>query len=515
MSNRAVCYLRSSKDKSDISIDTQRRALHEFAVSRGLVVVDEYADAVESGKDEDRPAWLRLLREMRVPGRPWEYVIALDTSRIARRRLIALQFERDCERHQVRIAYKNLPESDPATEMIIRSVFQAFDEYHSLVSRAKGLAGMRENVRQGWRAGGRAPRGYQLEYTATGAIRDGIAVQKSKLIPDDESELVAAYLRARAGGEMRGQIMARLGIDWPVASLNGMEWQALTYAGHTVWNMHQARDAGQSKSGERRRPRAEWVIQRDTHTPLIGDDEAETILQALETQRATHRRQDAVPYLLTGLLQTPDGRAWAGDAGGYYRLAKGKRISAKRVDEAVMGMVFEGLASGETAEKVAQAMRAAISEPVDGRVVSGLERRLVTLAGQITKTVDLAGRMENPDPVLRRVSELEGERAGVVEKLAQLRRRQAQAEAVEEIGADEVQALLGGLQQELQESGDIIEMRRILSDLLERIELDPDTFAGVLHYRLGGVTLASRRGAELSPVRWPSPLAVGGRRRRA
>ena len=139
MSNRAVCYLRSSKDKSDISIDTQRRALHEFAVSRGLVVVDEYADAVESGKDEDRPAWLRLLREMRAPGRPWEVVIALDTSRIARRRLIALQFERDCERHQVRIAYKNLPESDPATEMIIRSVFQAFDEYHSLVSRAKSF----------------------------------------------------------------------------------------------------------------------------------------------------------------------------------------------------------------------------------------------------------------------------------------------------------------------------------------------------------------------------------------
>ena len=177
MSNRAALYLRSSKDRSDVSIDAQRRALHDLAGQRGLVVAEEYADAVESGKDEDRPAWLRLLRDVRSAARGWEVVLALDTSRIARRRLIALQFERDCERHRVRIVYKNIPDADPATDMVIRSVFQAFDEYHSLVSKAKGLAGMRENVRQGWRAGGRAPRGYQLEYTATGAIRDGQPVQ--------------------------------------------------------------------------------------------------------------------------------------------------------------------------------------------------------------------------------------------------------------------------------------------------------------------------------------------------
>lgn len=56
MSNRATLYLRSSKDRSDVSIDAQRRALHELAVARGLVVVGEFADAVESGKDDDRPA---------------------------------------------------------------------------------------------------------------------------------------------------------------------------------------------------------------------------------------------------------------------------------------------------------------------------------------------------------------------------------------------------------------------------------------------------------------------------
>ena len=42
-----------------------------MAVARGLTVVDEFADAVESGKDEDRPAWLRMISELNAPGRTW------------------------------------------------------------------------------------------------------------------------------------------------------------------------------------------------------------------------------------------------------------------------------------------------------------------------------------------------------------------------------------------------------------------------------------------------------------
>ena len=55
MSNRAVIYLRSSKDRSDVSISAQRHELQEFAQRRGWVIVGEFADAVESAKDEDRP----------------------------------------------------------------------------------------------------------------------------------------------------------------------------------------------------------------------------------------------------------------------------------------------------------------------------------------------------------------------------------------------------------------------------------------------------------------------------
>ena len=57
----------------------------------------------------------------------------------------ALIFEEvECRKHGVKVVYKSLPDSDPITEMLLKSILQAMDEWHSLTSKAKGLAGMAE-----------------------------------------------------------------------------------------------------------------------------------------------------------------------------------------------------------------------------------------------------------------------------------------------------------------------------------------------------------------------------------
>lgn len=105
---RAVLYLRSSKDAHDVSLDAQRRALQELAAARGFAIVGEYADAVESGKDDDRPGFQGLLRDMRTEGRSWDHIIVLDTARIARRRALAIIFEEhECARRGVRLAARS------------------------------------------------------------------------------------------------------------------------------------------------------------------------------------------------------------------------------------------------------------------------------------------------------------------------------------------------------------------------------------------------------------------------
>lgn len=500
MTNRAILYLRSSKDRSDVSIDAQRRSLHEMAVTRGLVVVDEFADAVESGKDEDRPAFQRLLHELKRPGRPWEHVLVLDTSRVARRRLIAQLFERDCDKHGVRLAYRNVPESDPATEMLLKSVLQAMDEWHSINSRQKGLAGMAENVRQGWRAGGRAPRGYRLEYHATGAVREGTPVTKSRLVVDDATAgEVRAYLQLRAQGVARGPAIARLKLRWPPSSTHSMDWQALTYAGHTVWGMHADRQAG--GAGEKRRPRAEWLIHRDTHPALITDAEAETILRQQEAA-LQGRRVRSSPLLFAGLVQTPDGTPWHSDGCGHYRLGKGTKVAAARLEGPVLDRVLEDLASDEAVSLLRDELaRQATGGQVDGRRVAGVERRLASLTAQIQRTVDLAAQLEDPAPVLRRVKDLEHQRAELLDELSAMQHQQVLATGAAAIDEPMIRALLRRLGASIRDavsSQDLRDEARLaLAEVVERIELPEAKTPVRVHYALRtGVNMASPRGFE-------------------
>jgi site-specific DNA recombinase len=344
---KAAMYLRSSKDRSDVSLAAQRHELDKLATSRSLTVVKAYEDAVESGSTENRPAFIELVRALKHPSRGWDYLLVYDTSRIARRRYIAQAIKHEAKKRGVTILYARMPSDlDPVAELVLESVFEAMDEAHSLMSREKGLAGMAENVRRGFRAGGRAPVGYELKALTTGTIREGLPVMKSKLVLGAKAQMIGEYLKARANGVTR--TIAGKKTNMQATSLIGVEWNALTYAGHTVWNRH-APNGG----GKKMRPRSAWQTTRDTHEALISDAEAETILTKLETSQVGKSVSQAMAansdYLLTGLLYTGEGQMWVAH-GKYYRLKRrdnlpGKTVLAESVECAVLEQVETGMKS--------------------------------------------------------------------------------------------------------------------------------------------------------------------------
>ena len=59
MARKAALYLRSSKDRHDVSVDSQSRELTKFATESGDLVVAEFSDRVESAKTDDRPDFRR------------------------------------------------------------------------------------------------------------------------------------------------------------------------------------------------------------------------------------------------------------------------------------------------------------------------------------------------------------------------------------------------------------------------------------------------------------------------
>jgi site-specific DNA recombinase len=497
---KAALYLRSSKDRADASPAAQRRALHELAQSRKILIVDEYVDAAESGKDDNRPGFQSLLRDMRNKDRGWTHILVVDTARISRRRALAILFEeQECKKSGVSIIYRSLPESDPTTEMLLKSILQAMDEWHSLTSKSKGLAGMQENVRQGWRAGGRAPRGYRLDHIATGAIRDGASVTKSKLVTSDEAPAVTAYLRHRARGVVRSRAMTLAEVDWPTTTAIEIERNAMLYAGHTTWNRTEERASTGYVNGRKLRSRSEWVVKRDTHEPLISDDEAEAILAGLEVRKRSGGKPANRTYLLSSILFDSSGKPWNGDSGAY-RLGRGVRISAKSIESAVLDRVLTDLQTDRMVDEISDHFQRMLKEhsKADHPDLSG--RKIAEIDRKIGKLTELLLQTSTPEPLLRALEGFEAKRKAAMDSAELRKSEKVAALSIAKISRSQIRGMLRELAQEMS-GGDAAALRDTLRQIIDRIEFSPESFEATLHYRISsgrmaGEQLASPRGFE-------------------
>ena len=494
----AAIYLRSSKDRSDVSIDAQRRKLREKAQNEGFRIVQEFIDAVESGKDEYRPGFMELHTAISNSQRGWNSLLLLDTSRLARDEYIAAIFERTAEKHGVNILYHSIPNADPVTLVLIKSVFRAIDQYHSLISKQKALAGMAENVRQGYRAGGRAPLGYELETIKTGAVRDGKHVTKTRLKPAHNAHVIGLYLKARANGKSRHESLSESGLDAQKSTLNGMERKALIYAGHSVWNMlNEKAPGGGYKNGKKYRPQDEWIVHKDTHTALITEDEAGLILQRLDERKRQERHHSSSKFLLTKFLESTDGRLFEGTTDGrsnkrYYRL-KGKPpcyINADELEETIKKQLKSDLLDQSFITEVIDQIRKKAKNKTTN-MTGELTRKIRELEQKIEKTVDLAIELEDPAPVMRSVDKLEKERIRLESELDAEKSRILEASTLSNFTELDINTAIS---KAINSVNDIDE---VITSLLQKITVEPISKTITLFYR---VTVASPRGRSEYPV---------------
>ena len=504
----AAIYCRSSHDRSDVSIDAQRRELQALAKSRNLIVTEEFTDAVESGKDANRPGFQSLIRQINNKSRLWSVVLMVDTSRLARNQYIAHSFMHECRKRDIEVVFAKTPELDGVTGIILPAVLHAMDQVHSFMSREKGLAGMAENVRQGYRAGGRAPFGYRLEYIPTGAIREGEPVTKSRLVTDDNAPKIATYLKGRAQGLMGTHLAEQLGMDLARTSLNGIEWNALTYAGHTVWNVHNEKTDGGYKGGIKRRPRAEWLMQRNTHQALITDAEAEAILQRLEAGR-TKTYKTRATHLLTGLLSNAEGQPWHGN-GEYYRMGK-KSVKSIRVDGAVLRQITGDLKSSSFAKALIKSARKISARTDDGAELEQAQKDIRLIDARIDRLSGLLSETTATTTLLRKIESLEQERANIQRRMEAAETATRQSRALRQIEEKDVKLILNDLAEGLDEL-DRDDLKEILRGLIDRIEFNYSSMDCCIHYKIpvqtGKMVASPRLQGEIPTIKATSTCRI-------
>lgn len=498
---KAAIYLRSSKDRKDVSLDSQRRELDTLAAAKGMTITAEFSDVVESGADENRPGYQKLCTSIGNKSRGWDHLLILDTSRLARRQHIAIAFSHHCQRKGIKILYAKVPELDPINEILVLSLMRAMDEMHSHTSREKGLAGMAENVRRGFRAGGRAPVGYVLIHHDTGMQREGQQVQKSQLKPGEDAIKVQNFLKARAAGIPRTVALRDSGVSFVPTSAIGVEWNALTYSGCTVWNVHREQGSGQG----RRRPRSEWLIKENTHTALITRDEAERILSSLENSNigkaVSMAKRGMSDYLLSGLLTTTTGLQWHGTAnrnGPSYRLpaasgVKGRVIIADRLERFVLHTLTESMKSDKFIDEIYNAAR---SGKIDSSARKQKTAELNALTLKIDRAVEAALALEDATPMYRKIDTLERERKVLVADVEDLKEEEEMQRAAQSISRKWICEMFDDLASTMI-SADRQQTKHLLTTFLDQVTLDSNMQMR-LHFRIGSdcVSRASPRGFE-------------------
>ena len=225
---------------------------------------------------------------------PFKKIYCLDTSRFGRdqheTQVILYELRR---KHGIEVIFTNMPHTGTYLDPAFEAIMSAFDYIHSQQSKAKGIASMKQNIRKGYRAGGRAPYGYMLETEVVGKHRNGETITKTRLKPNPETrDFAREYFERRARFENRRSILNdfyKRGIPsptgrkiWSPATARSLEDNIDVYLGHTVFNRHNERVKIRGKldgyAGRKNwKDREEWVIHENTHDALISQEVAERI----------------------------------------------------------------------------------------------------------------------------------------------------------------------------------------------------------------------------------------------
>ncbi len=299
---KAAIYARCSDVKQaekELSIPAQLDAARAEAKRRGWEVVNEYVDAAQTGKNDDRAQFQEMMKAARAKKPPFQRIIVWKFSRFMRNRYQSAIYKTQLRKVGVHVFSLNEPTEDTATGRLMEGIIEAFDEFYSDNLAEDTSRGMRKNASLGYHNGGATPTGYRIKRTGNDDS------PKNVLDPDPATApLVQRMFRAVLDGEGAAKICRELNAEG-IKTARGQPWSKNTvlsilrnpvYTGTLTFGKKTER----RKDGEPIEP----VVVENAHPALVSveDFKAVQALIAGRTRDRIHPTTLGSDYLLSGLL---------------------------------------------------------------------------------------------------------------------------------------------------------------------------------------------------------------------
>jgi site-specific DNA recombinase len=506
---RFADYLRlSTDDKQDpaLAFPSQHKANERKAAVHNGEIVCSFTDQ-ETGAKADRPGWAALMAEARDrANRRFDGVVIYNTSRLARDRMLAALYERELRAVGVTVIYA-MGAGDtqtPEGQMFV-GMQQLWDEFERNKLARETKRGMREATEQGWRMGGRANYGYQRKLHPLPEGHRGVEKQRVTLVPHPDEAPVRveiSHLHADLGWGLKAIVnhlnrpggppppahvdpSRNRGGHWSTSSIRSMLMNPV-YTGRTVWNRLDFANARQNGGGPRLRAEEEWVVAPQTHVALVSDEQFK---RSQERFRSRSRRQHtsgattagaARSYTLAGLVHCCSGHQPLSMQGKtrkghvYYACGYGTSYGDTAATEIHAGQKYVSLREDDLRplvekfltervwgpmrlQKLAQQIRGYDRERKRGEKLEATKLRevIATAERNISAQVRLVETGVQPDVVKTRIDELQAE-------------QRAAREALDAIGADQIEAEDDCLAERLAQIPDLTEQLRDATPAVRR-----------------------------------------------
>ena len=159
---KAVIYARYSSDNQrEESIEGQLRECKEYAKRYDMVVVDTYIDRALSAKTDNRPEFLRMIKES---GKGlFDIVLVWKLDRFARNRYDSARYKNILKKNGVKVISARENISEGSEGIILEAMLEGYAEYYSVELSEKVIRGMTENALKCKYNGGGVPIGYYID----------------------------------------------------------------------------------------------------------------------------------------------------------------------------------------------------------------------------------------------------------------------------------------------------------------------------------------------------------------
>jgi len=160
---RAALYLRVSTTRQaeeGVSLDLQEERCQLWAKARAAQVVDVYRDEGLSGKNTQRPAYQRMLADLRAG--KFDVLVALKIDRLSRSVADFCQLVQEAEAHGVDVVAvtQEIDTTTPAGRLL-RNLLASFGQFEREMIAERVSETMQSAARKGRYCGGRIPFGYR------------------------------------------------------------------------------------------------------------------------------------------------------------------------------------------------------------------------------------------------------------------------------------------------------------------------------------------------------------------